>query len=39
VGKLPFDLPSDMASVENQRSDVAHDLAHPLYPFGFGRRY
>jgi beta-glucosidase len=39
VGKLPFDLPSDMASVETQRSDVAHDLAHPLYPFGFGRRY
>jgi beta-glucosidase len=38
-GKLPFDLPSDMASVEAQRSDVAHDLAHPLYEFGFGRSY
>jgi beta-glucosidase len=38
-GKLPFDLPSDMASVEAQRSDVAHDLAHPLYRFGFGRSY
>ena len=22
-----------------QRSDVAHDSARPLYPFGFGRRY
>ena len=39
AGKLPFDLPSDMASVETQRSDVAHDLTHPLYPFGFGRSY
>ncbi|HET9797911.1 MAG TPA: glycoside hydrolase family 3 N-terminal domain-containing protein [Gemmatimonadaceae bacterium] len=39
AGKLPFDLPSDMASVEAQRSDVAHDLAHPLYRFGFGRSY
>jgi beta-glucosidase len=38
-GKLPFDLPSSMASVAAQRSDVAHDLAQPLYPFGFGRRY
>ena len=28
-----------MASVEAQRSDVAHDLVKPLYPFGFGRRY
>jgi beta-glucosidase len=39
LGKLPFDLPSSMASVEAQHSDVAHDLAKPLYPFGFGRRY
>ena len=39
VGKLPFDLPSSMESVAAQRSDVAHDLARPLYPFGFGRRY
>jgi beta-glucosidase len=39
LGKLPFDLPASMASVEAQHSDVAHDLAKPLYPFGFGRRY
>jgi beta-glucosidase len=39
LGKLPFDLPSSMASVEAQHSDVAHDLVKPLYPFGFGRRY
>lgn len=38
-GKLPFDLPASTAAVEAQRSDVAHDIAHPLYPFGFGRRY
>lgn len=38
-GKLPFNLPSTMASVEAQHSDVAHDLVKPLYPFGFGRRY
>ncbi len=39
LGNLPFDLPSSMASVEAQRSDAAHDLAKPLYPFGSGRRY
>jgi beta-glucosidase len=39
MGRLPFDLPASMESVEAQRSDVAHDLTRPLYPFGFGRRY
>ncbi|MEO6528376.1 MAG: glycoside hydrolase family 3 N-terminal domain-containing protein [Gemmatimonadaceae bacterium] len=38
-GKLPFALPSAMESVEAQRPDAAHDLASPLYPFGFGRTY
>ena len=38
-GKLPFDLPASKEAVDAQRSDVAHDIAHPLYPFGFGRRY
>lgn len=38
-GRLPFELPSSMAEVEAQRSDVPHDTAHPLYPIGFGRRY
>jgi beta-glucosidase len=38
-GKLPFELPSSMAEVEAQRSDVPHDTARPLYPFGFGRSY
>jgi beta-glucosidase len=39
AGKLPFDLPSSMEAVAAQRSDVAHDVARPLYPFGFGRSY
>jgi beta-glucosidase len=38
-GKLPFDLPASMAAVEAQRPDLAHDIARPLYPFGFGLRY
>jgi beta-glucosidase len=38
-GKLPFELPSSMAEVAAQRSDVAHDTKRPLYVFGFGRRY
>jgi beta-glucosidase len=37
-GKLPFELPSSMEAVSAQRSDVPHDSARPLYPFGFGRR-
>ena len=38
-GRLPFELPSSMAEVDAQRSDVPHDTAHPLYPIGFARRY
>lgn len=38
-GRLPFELPSSMAEVEAQKSDVPHDTAHPLYPIGFGLRY
>ncbi|MGB1251369.1 MAG: glycoside hydrolase family 3 protein [Candidatus Promineifilaceae bacterium] len=35
-GKLPFELPSSMEAVRNQRSDVPHDSESPLYAFGFG---
>lgn len=35
-GRLPFALPSSMASVEAQRGDVPHDLLTPLYRFGAG---
>ncbi|NRR30880.1 glycoside hydrolase family 3 C-terminal domain-containing protein [Oxalobacteraceae bacterium] len=38
-GKLPFELPSSMAEVAAQLSDVPHDTAHPLYKFGFGLSY
>ncbi|HEV7991714.1 MAG TPA: glycoside hydrolase family 3 N-terminal domain-containing protein [Gemmatimonadaceae bacterium] len=39
MGKLPFDLPTSADDVAAQKSDVAHDLAHPLYRFGFGLSY
>jgi len=38
-GKLPFDLPRDMASVLAQKPDLPHDLEHPLFRFGFGLSY
>ena len=38
-GNLPFELPSSMEEVKVQRSDVPHDTANALYPFGFGLRY
>ncbi len=38
-GRLPFDLPASMAAVLAQRSDLAHDIPNPLYPFGVGLRY
>lgn len=38
-GKLPFELPSSMAAVAGQKSDVAHDSVQPLYGYGFGLRY
>jgi beta-glucosidase len=38
-GKLPFELPSSMEAVGNQKADVPYDSENPLYPFGFGLRY
>jgi beta-glucosidase len=38
-GKLPFELPSSMEAVRNQKADVPHDSENPLYPFGFGQTY
>jgi beta-glucosidase len=34
-GHLPFELPSSMDAVGAQKSDVPHDSAHPLYPYGY----
>jgi beta-glucosidase len=38
-GKLPFELPSSMEAVRNQKADVPYDSENPLYPFGFGMSY
>ena len=38
-GKLPFELPSSMEAVRNQKTDVPYDSEDPLYPFGFGMSY
>ena len=34
-GHLPFELPSSMAAVAAQKSDVPHDSVHPLYAYGY----
>jgi beta-glucosidase len=38
-GKLPFELPSSMEAVRNQKTDVPYDSENPLYHFGFGLSY
>ncbi|MCJ8164066.1 glycoside hydrolase family 3 C-terminal domain-containing protein [Pontibacter sp. E15-1] len=38
-GNLPFELPSSMEAVRNQKEDVPYDSKDPLYKFGFGLRY
>ncbi|HLF63560.1 MAG TPA: glycoside hydrolase family 3 N-terminal domain-containing protein [Saprospiraceae bacterium] len=38
-GKLPFELPSSMDAVRNQKADVPYDSEKPLYEFGYGLRY
>ncbi len=38
-GKLPFELPSSMEAVRNQKADVPYDSENPLYGFGFGLSY
>lgn len=39
VGKLPFELPSSMKAVNEQKEDVPFDSADPLFPFGHGLTY
>ena len=39
MGKLPFELPSSMEAVRNQKEDVPYDSKDPLYHFGAGLRY
>jgi beta-glucosidase len=38
-GKLPFELPSSMEAVRNQKEDLPHDSKDPLYKYGFGLSY
>jgi len=38
-GKLPFELPSSMEAVYNQKTDVPYDSEDPLFEFGFGLEY
>ncbi len=35
-GRLPFELPSSMDAVRNQKPDLPHDSANPLFPIGHG---
>ncbi len=35
-GRLPFELPSSMEAVRQQKADVPHDSFAPLYPYGHG---
>lgn len=38
-GKLPFELPSSMEAVRNQKEDLPYDSKDPLYKFGYGLHY
>jgi beta-glucosidase len=38
-GKLPFELPSSMEAVRQQKADVPYDSEGPLFPFGYGLTY
>ncbi len=38
-GKLPYNLPHDMPSVMANAEDASHDIAQPLFEFGFGLTY
>lgn len=39
TGKLPFELPSSMAAVRQQKEDLPYDSENPLFPFGYGLNY
>lgn len=38
-GKLPFEMPSSMAAVRQQKEDLPYDSENPLFPFGYGLTY
>jgi beta-glucosidase len=39
TGKLPFELPSSMEAVRQQKEDIPYDSRKPLFTFGFGLGY
>ncbi len=39
TGKLPFELPSSMEAVLEQKGDMPYDSGNPLFPFGHGLTY
>ena len=38
-GKLPFEIPSSMESVLNQKEDLPDDTTNPTYKYGYGISY
>ena len=38
-GRLPFEIPSSLEAVRNQKEDLPYDSENPLYPFGYGLTY
>jgi beta-glucosidase len=38
-GRLPFELPSSMAAVRQQKEDLPYDSENPLFPFGHSLTY
>jgi beta-glucosidase len=38
-GKLPFEIPSSMKAVLNQKEDLPDDTLNPTYEFGYGISY
>ena len=38
-GKLPYELPSSMQAVYDQKTDVPYDSENPLFSFGHGLNY
>lgn len=39
TANLPFELPSSMQAVVNQKEDMPYDSENPLFPFGWGLSY
>jgi beta-glucosidase len=39
TGKLPFEIPSSIEAVKDQREDLPYDSVNPLFKFGHGLNY